>query len=167
MLRLKQSLRSVDRSQYSLIAERLTPLPRGPERLWRIAAERFTHGDVNLLRHRSALRHGNGGWGVVLRELMPQDLKLEIETLSCEEAMLAAHYLGAVVGKAQGRQMDQIAKTAWRDELRRRWPKGLDAPFWLWSSVIDPVGSHESAYLEHCRRYALDAQAAWRRDRRW
>jgi len=98
--------------------------------------------------------------GVVLRELLPQDLKLEIETLTREEAMRAARYLGAVVGKAHGRQMNVESRIAWRDELGRRWPKGLDAPFWLWSSVVDLVGSHEAAYLEHCRRHALGAQAA-------
>ncbi|MCF5672630.1 DUF2252 domain-containing protein, partial [Pseudomonas syringae] len=31
----------------------------------------------------------------------------------------------------------------------------LDAPSWLWSSVVQLVGSHEQGYLEHCRRYAL------------
>ena len=74
--------------------------------------------------------------------------------------MRAARYLGAVVGKAHGRQMNVESRIAWRDELGRRWPKGLDAPFWLWSSVVDLVGSHEAAYLEHCRRHALGAQAA-------
>jgi uncharacterized protein (DUF2252 family) len=33
----------------------------------------------------------------------------------------------------------------------------LDAPSWLWASVIELVTSHESAYLEHCRQYAIDA----------
>jgi uncharacterized protein (DUF2252 family) len=27
----------------------------------------------------------------------------------------------------------------------------------LWSAVVQLVASHESAYLEHCRQYALDA----------
>ncbi len=31
----------------------------------------------------------------------------------------------------------------------------LDAPSWLWSSVVDLLGIHERAYLEHCRAYAL------------
>jgi hypothetical protein len=26
----------------------------------------------------------------------------------------------------------------------------------LWTSVVQLVASHESAYLEHCRQYALD-----------
>jgi uncharacterized protein (DUF2252 family) len=98
-----------------------------------------------------------GGRQVVLRELMPQDLKLEIDQLSREEAMLAARYLAGVVGRAHGRQMDEPTRTKWRDELGRRWPKGLDAPFWLWGSVVDLIALNEVAYLEHCRRYALEA----------
>ncbi len=98
--------------------------------------------------------------GVVLRELLPQDLKLDIDSLTRQDAMRAARYLGAVVGKAHGRQMDTKTRSGWSDELGRRWPKGLDAPFWLWSSVVDLVGAHESAYLEHCRRYALASEPA-------
>jgi uncharacterized protein (DUF2252 family) len=29
----------------------------------------------------------------------------------------------------------------------------LDAPSWLWSSVV-ALSNHEVAYLEHCRKYA-------------
>jgi uncharacterized protein (DUF2252 family) len=93
--------------------------------------------------------------GVVVRELMPQDLKLDIENLSRPEAMRVARYLARVVGHAHGRQMDEPTTAAWSDELNRRWPKGLDAPFWLWSSIVDLAAFHERAYLEHCRRYAL------------
>ena len=46
------------------------------------------------------------GKAVVLRELMPQDLKLEVERLSHDEAVTLAAYLGGVVGRAHGRQMD-------------------------------------------------------------
>ena len=95
------------------------------------------------------------GKSVVLRELLPQDLKLEIERLNIDEARRAAHYLGGVVGAAHARQMDAAVRNEWTGELGRRWPKGLDAPFWLWSSVVDLVASHEAGYLEHCRRYAL------------
>jgi uncharacterized protein (DUF2252 family) len=35
--------------------------------------------------------------------------------------------------------------------------KKLDAPSWLWASVVDLVARHETAYLEHCRSYALEA----------
>jgi uncharacterized protein (DUF2252 family) len=126
------------------------------------APERVIAGATALSPHLGRrMRPGHlQGRGVVLRELMPQDLKLELETLSQDEAMLAAHYLGSVVGLAHGRQMASGDKAAWGDELHRRWPKGLDAPFWLWSSVVDLVATHEAAYLEHCRRYALEREAA-------
>jgi hypothetical protein len=38
--------------------------------------------------------------------------------------------------------------------------RNLDAPTWLWSSVVDLIGIHERAYLEHCRRYALMQEKA-------
>ena len=43
---------------------------------------------------------------VFIRELLPQDLKLEIDQLTRADAMKAAHFLAAVVGKAHARQMD-------------------------------------------------------------
>jgi len=92
---------------------------------------------------------------VVLRELMPQDLKLEIERLTCNEAVAVAEYLAGVVGKAHARQMDAATRRAWKKELSRGRPRNLDAPGWLWNAVVELVASHESAYLEHCRLYAL------------
>jgi uncharacterized protein (DUF2252 family) len=94
---------------------------------------------------------------VVLRELMPQDLKLEIDRLSQEEAVNAARYLATVVGVAHARQMDEPTRQAWRAELQRNRTKTLDAPSWLWSSIVELIVSHEAAYLDHCRRYALAA----------
>ena len=84
---------------------------------------------------------------VFVRELMPQDLKLEIDRLTRDEAVTAASYLARVVGKAHARQLSDDDRRAWRDELGRRWPKGLDAPFWLWTSVVELAATHESAYL--------------------
>jgi uncharacterized protein (DUF2252 family) len=94
--------------------------------------------------------------GVVLRELRPQDLKLEIDRLTREEAMKAARFLAVVVGQAHARQLDAQGRRKWRDELSRERSTSLDAPSWLWSSVVELMGSHEAAYLEHCRRYAID-----------
>ncbi|HEY3813580.1 MAG TPA: DUF2252 family protein [Caulobacteraceae bacterium] len=96
---------------------------------------------------------------VVLRELMPQDLKLEIDKLTQQEAVRAAHYLASVVGKAHARQLDETARHAWSEEMNKRSSGDLDAPHWLWSSVVDLVSVHEVAYLEHCRRYALGVAA--------
>jgi uncharacterized protein (DUF2252 family) len=93
---------------------------------------------------------------VFVRELLPQDLKLEIDELTPDEAMCAARYLSAVVGRAHAAQMDMPTRRAWRKEVGRTRSKTLDAPSWLWRSVVELAGQHEAAYLDHCRRYALD-----------
>ena len=92
---------------------------------------------------------------VFLRELMPQDLKLEIDQLTRDEAVSAARYLASVVGKAHARQMDPITRREFRKSLRARRSRSLDAPSWLWSCVVELAAAHEAAYLEHCRAYAL------------
>jgi uncharacterized protein (DUF2252 family) len=97
---------------------------------------------------------------VFIRELLPQDLKIEIERLTTEQAMKAASFLAGVVGKAHARQMDRPARARWTRELERQRSKTLDAPSWLWSSVVALIGKHEVAYLEHCRKYANQADAA-------
>jgi uncharacterized protein (DUF2252 family) len=94
---------------------------------------------------------------VFLRELLPQDLKLEIPQLTREEAMRAARYLAIIVGEAHARQMDHSTRQEWRTLLARDHFSGLDAPSWLWSSIVELVANHEAAYLEHCRKYALEA----------
>jgi uncharacterized protein (DUF2252 family) len=91
---------------------------------------------------------------VTLRELMPQDLKIEIDQLSREEATAIARYLASVVGRAHARQMDGQTRRSWKGELARNRSKTLDAPSWLWLSVVELMASHEAAYLDHCRRYA-------------
>lgn len=91
---------------------------------------------------------------VVIRELLPQDLKLEIDELDKDDARAVAFYLAAVVGKAHARQMDPPSRRAWLAELRRNRSKTIDAPLWLWNSVVQLASSHEAGYLEHCRRYA-------------
>ena len=97
------------------------------------------------------------GKSVVMRELLPQDIKLDLETLSRDDAAQIAGYLASVVGAAHGRQMDSAMKRSWLTELKRNRPKTLDAPSWLWSCVTELIASHEVAYLDHCRRHALAA----------
>jgi uncharacterized protein (DUF2252 family) len=97
---------------------------------------------------------------VFVRELLPQDLKIEISQLTTEEAMKAASFLAGVVGKAHGRQMNKSTRASWIRELKQHRSKTLDAPNWLWSSVVSLIGKHEVAYLEHCRRYASQPDAA-------
>ncbi|KZB98967.1 hypothetical protein AU375_04770 [Methylobacterium radiotolerans] len=99
------------------------------------------------------------GKPVVMRELAPQDLKLDVDQFTRAEAVRAAHYLAYVVGKAHGRQMDEDARSAWRAEVLRGTDGGEQAPTWLWSSVVELAGRHEVGYLQHCRRYGLDEAA--------
>lgn len=97
------------------------------------------------------------GRPIFMRELMPQDLKLEVDQFSSAEAVLAARYLAHVVGRAHARQMDNETRRQWRRDLRAQHRKAKDAPSWLWRSVVDLMATHEAAYLDHCRRYALAA----------
>ena len=100
------------------------------------------------------------GKSVVVRELRPQDLKLELDQITREEATAAARFLAGVVGQAHARQMNRTTKNKWRSMLKRHHAKSLDAPSWLWTSVVELIASHEVAYLEHCRRHALSSSAA-------
>jgi uncharacterized protein (DUF2252 family) len=99
------------------------------------------------------------GSPVVLRELLSQDLKLEMDQLTRDEAIGAARFLASVVGQAHAKQMNEKSRKAWAAELGRHRSKSLDAPSWLWTSVVELVASHESAYLEHCRQFAMKAAA--------
>ena len=95
------------------------------------------------------------GRPVFIRELAPQDLKLEVAQFTRAQAVKAARYLAHVVGKAHARQMDGDVRASWRETLRDRRAAAIDAPPWLWEGIVDLSGSHEMGYLEHCRRYAL------------
>ncbi len=94
---------------------------------------------------------------VFLRELLPQDLKFEVSHLSAQEAVKVSRFLASVVGKAHARQMDENTRQRWCRELHLKRSKTLDAPSWLWSSVVELIVSHEGAYLEHCRKFATVA----------
>jgi uncharacterized protein (DUF2252 family) len=129
------------------------------QKMPRDEAERVVKGASSLSPHLGK-RMASGklmSKSVFIRELMPQDLKVEIETLTVPDAMKAASFLAGVVGKAHARQMDKSTRVSWSKELQRHRSKTLDAPSWLWSSVVSLIGSHETAYLEHCRRYATEA----------
>jgi uncharacterized protein (DUF2252 family) len=92
---------------------------------------------------------------VFIRELLPQDLKLELDQLTDEEALKAAAFLAAVVGFAHARQMDSSTRTSWLKELSEQRTRDLDAPSWLWTNVVGLLIEHERSYLEHCRLFAL------------
>ena len=95
------------------------------------------------------------GHSVVIRELMPQDLKLDVDQLSAAEAVHAAHFLAAVVGHAHARQMPKDTRRLWSRELAAHHSRDFDAPSWLWTTIVELIGTHERAYLEHCRSHAL------------
>jgi uncharacterized protein (DUF2252 family) len=118
--------------------------------------ERVVEGAMHLFPHlgKRMVAGRIDQCSVFIRELMPQDLKVEIEQLTVPDAMKAASFLAGVVGRAHARQLDDAARRSWSDELDRHRSKSLEAPSWLWSSVVSLIGSHEVAYLEHCRQYA-------------
>jgi uncharacterized protein (DUF2252 family) len=93
------------------------------------------------------------GRSVFIRTLLPQDLKVEVERLTSDEAVGLAAFLAYVVGRGHARQLDAAGRTRWAKTLRGARTKSLDAPSWLWNSVVDLVALHEAAYLEHCRHY--------------
>ncbi len=95
-----------------------------------------------------------------VRELMPQDLKLELNQLDVKEATKAAAFLATVVGFAHARQMDSSTRTSWQSELALHRSKELDAPIWLWTAVVGLLVEHERSYLEHCRQYALSSDSS-------
>jgi uncharacterized protein (DUF2252 family) len=68
---------------------------------------------------------------VFVRELLPQDLKVEIEQLTVEDAVQAAEFLASVVGHAHARQMDTPTRRQWQSELGEHRSRSLDAPSWL------------------------------------
>jgi uncharacterized protein (DUF2252 family) len=124
-------------------------------------AERVVEGAMHLSPHlgKRMVAARLDGRSVFIRELLPQDLKIEIERLTVQDAMKAASFLAGVVGKAHARQMDEATRKGWFKELERNRTLTLEAPSWLWSSVVSLIGSHEVAYLEHCRRYATQVPA--------
>jgi uncharacterized protein (DUF2252 family) len=74
--------------------------------------------------------------------------------LTRDEAVDSARYLAEVVGKAHARQMDATTRAEFAASLGTRKAARLDAPSWLWSSVVELATAHEAAYLEHCRSFA-------------
>jgi uncharacterized protein (DUF2252 family) len=129
------------------------------QRMPKDQAERVLEGAMHLSPHlgKRMVARKIENKPVFFRELLPQDLKIELEHLSVPDAMKAASFLAGVVGKAHVRQMDGATRKSWSKELNRHQSKSLEAPSWLWSSVVSLIGAHEIAYLEHCRQYATNA----------
>ena len=131
--------------------------PRAPRaRVPRDNAKRIVEGASHLAPHlgERMLAGKVMGRSVFVRELLPQDLKIELDRLDAGEVQEIARYLGAVVGRAHAAQMTPGQRASWLSELERNQPATLDAPSWLWRSVVELVQSHEGGYLEHCRLFA-------------
>jgi uncharacterized protein (DUF2252 family) len=92
---------------------------------------------------------------VFVRELLPQDLKFELETLKEAEALAIGSYLASVVASAHARQLSPAEAGGWLETFRKSNAQNMTAPDWLWAAVVDLVALHEGAYLEHCRKHAL------------
>jgi uncharacterized protein (DUF2252 family) len=124
-------------------------------------AERVVEGAKHLSPHLGKRMRAVTllGKSVFVRELLPQDLKIEVEQLTRDEAMKVAQFLSAVVGKAHSRQMDSATRKTWQKDLQKNRSTSLDAPTWLWTSVVDLLADHERAYLDHCRKYAMEDAA--------
>ncbi len=122
--------------------------------------ERVVHGTKALSPTLGArmLSGTIAGYSVFVRELMPQDLKLELEMMDDIEARSTARALARIVGLAHARQLDDADRKQWKRELEGANTRNIEAPTWLWSSVVELIGIHERAYLEHCRRYALASE---------
>ena len=93
------------------------------------------------------------GIPVYVRELLPQDLKLELDAIEAKDVAGLAAYLGSVVGIAHARQLTRAACSEWLETFRKDPAPHSTAPAWLWSSVVDLVALHEGAYLEYCREH--------------
>ena len=42
-------------------------------------------------------------------------------------------------------------RLAWHSDLVKNYKASLQTPSWLWAGVVELIGLHEAAYLEHCR----------------
>lgn len=90
---------------------------------------------------------------MVLRELAPEDLKIEPDHLPPATMDELAAYLGRVLGDAHARQLSAQDRKRWHRTLRESRSKLVDAPSWLWQAIVDALASHERGYLQHCRRH--------------
>lgn len=107
-------------------------------------AERVLAGTKALVPDYAARRcavtvHGKS---TLLRELMPQEAKANVDDLGRDEIEPVARSLGRVIGRAHGRQLDARDAAAWRKEIAAR--------DWLVAALAALVGAHEAAYVRRC-----------------
>ena len=115
-----------------------------------------SNAPVAASRQADGIRSYRGAFRFI-RELLPQDLKIEIEKLTIDDAMKAASFLSGVVGKAHARQMDEKTRARWAAELERHRTKNSRRA--VMAMVERGLADRESrnSILEHCRRYPLQS----------
>jgi uncharacterized protein (DUF2252 family) len=87
----------------------------------------------------------------LVRELMPQEKKVEIDRLARDELASVAFGLGRVVGKAHARQLSARDAKSWRADVTAK-REDDRPPRWLSRALAALVGAHEAAYLAHCAK---------------
>ena len=97
---------------------------------------------------------------VFVRELLPQDLKVELDRISVEDGRAVARYLGLVVGRAHARQLDPDSRRRWLSEMQTHRTKNIDAPSWLWHAVVDLV-SGQNQFMFAAPRTDPWSSASW------
>jgi uncharacterized protein (DUF2252 family) len=93
------------------------------------------------------------GTPISVRELLPQDLKFELDAMADDAVDDLGTYLGSVIAMAHARQLTPAQCAEWLEAFRREHASRSTAPSWLWAAVVDLVALHEGAYLEHCREH--------------
>ncbi len=87
------------------------------------------------------------GHRCLLRELMPQERKVECAALEAAELADVARGLAHVVGRAHGRQLAAKEARSWCEDVSEKRVAGT-APRWFSRALAPLVGIHESAYLK-------------------
>ena len=100
------------------------------------------------------------GRPVFVRELLPQDLKFELDAMADADVDDLGIYLGSVIAMAHARQLSSAECAGWLETFRREHASRSTAPGWLWAAVVDLVALHEGAYLEHCREHVASSAPA-------
>jgi uncharacterized protein (DUF2252 family) len=80
-------------------------------------------------------------------------LKLELENLTRPQVSVVAGFLATILSRAHARQLDVHARQQWATEIERSRTKILNAPSWLWPSVVDVMANQERGYLKHRPRH--------------
>ncbi len=106
------------------------------------------------------------GRRVVVRELWPEEKKARLTALEAGEVEGIGAFLGGLVARAHARQLTSHEAADWLAELKGGKQKRGVAPDWLWHTLVDLIGVHETAYLLHCRKVAERKRGLGRKSRR-